>query len=90
MKRNIHVSKACDRIIVQIREHVRSLNERRDILERIARLPFSEDTDLTLATGLNEMADNMEPAVASGRQVLESFKRMERDYKNASADSVKK
>jgi hypothetical protein len=90
MKRNVHVAKACDRIIVQIREHVRSLNERRDILDRIARLPFSEDVDLTLAAGLNEMADNMEPAVAEGRGVLESFKRMERDYRNASADSVRK
>jgi hypothetical protein len=90
MKRNVHVSKACDRIIGQIREHVRSLNERRDILDQIARLPFSEDDDVTLATTLNEMADNMEPAVAGGRQTLESFKRMERDYKNASANSVKK
>jgi hypothetical protein len=90
MKRNVHVAKACDRIIVQIREHVRSLNERRDILDRIARLPFSEDVDLTLATGLNQMADNMESAVDGSREVLESFKRMESDYKNASATSVRK
>ena len=90
MKRNVHVAKACDRITAQIREHVRSLNERRDILDRIARLPFSEDVDLTFATALNQMADNMESAVAGSRDVLESFKRMERDYRNASANSVRK
>jgi hypothetical protein len=90
MKRNVHVTKACDRIIVQIRAHIRSMNERRDIIERIARLPFSEEHDVTLAAALNQMADNMESSVAGSLQAVESFKNMERDYRNVSANSVSK
>jgi hypothetical protein len=90
MNRNVHVSKACDRIIVQIRAHIRSMNERRDIIKRIARLPFSEERDEMLSIALNQMADGMESAAADSPKVLESFKRMEQDYRNASATSVRK
>ena len=70
------------------------MNERRAIVARIARLRFSPEDDLTFAAALNEIADKVdtvaaETAAADARS-LESFKLLERDYKDASANSVRK
>jgi hypothetical protein len=57
MKRNVHVGPVCDRILAQLREQTHSLNERRDVFERIARLPLAEADDLRIATYLTRIAD---------------------------------
>jgi hypothetical protein len=89
MKRNIHVGPACDRLIAQIRARARSLNEQRDIFERIARLPFAEPADTTLAAEVNQAADSIEPSVNAEAKALEHARGVERDAKNLSAASAK-
>ncbi len=89
MKRNIHVGPACDRLIAQLRAAVRSLNEQRDILERVARLPFAEPADAAVAAEVNQAADGAESLVSSAAKALEYARGFEREAKNISAASAR-
>ncbi len=88
MKRNTHVSSACNHVIAQLTAQIAPLMERRRSMERIAKLRFDEAADLTFAATLENLAQRLAENNASAvRQTDEDAKALEAQARKLSADS---